>query len=424
MSPSNGRLAGRVLVCLLVLADPVVAQVPVPLAQARLGNVLEAIRADSAWTLAQQISICEIPAPPFKEAARAQEFRRRLESFGFRDVRIDSVGNVIAERPGRRDLPGVMLAGHLDTVFPEGTDVTVKREGARFRGPGISDDCRGLAVVLTVARAFQRAGVATNRTLYFVGDVGEEGAGNLRGVRHLFEHELRGKVGYFVSVDDADLHLVSRAVGSNRYTVSYKGPGGHSYGEFGRVNPIHALGRAVAAIADIQVPESPRTTFNVGTVTGGTSVNAIPFEASAQVDLRSESAAALRALDTRVRSILDSALAAENARWGAGRGDKARLTLQIDTIGMRAANDAQTERSPIVAAAMAAGRALGFTPSPNASSTDANLPMSMGIPAITIGAGGHSGDSHALTEWYEESSTSTQGPRWAALLVAALGEVR
>lgn len=417
-------LAARLLVGLIVLSAPVAAQVPVPVAQARLGAVLEAIRADSAWTLAQQISICEIPAPPFKEGMRAQEFRRRLESFGLRDVRIDAVGNVIAERRGRAAGPGVMLAGHLDTVFPEGTDVTVKRAGARLVAPGIADDCRGLAVVLTVARAFQRADVATARTLYFVGNVGEEGAGNLRGVRHLFEYELKGRIGYFVSADAADLELVGRAVGSHRYRVSYKGPGGHSYGEFGRVNPIHALGRAIAAIADLRVPESPKTTFNVGTVTGGTSVNSIPFEASAQVDLRSESAAALRDLDARVRAILDSALAAENTRWGAGRGDKARLTLQIDTIGVRGANDAQTERSPIVAAAIAAGRALGFTPSPIASSTDANLPMSMGIPAVTIGFGGRSGDAHALSEWYEESATSTLGPRWAALLVGALAEVR
>ena len=424
MTLSRRTLAVPLGGALFLLSAPATAQVPVATAHTRLGGVLEAIRADSAWTLAQQISICEIPAPPFREQARAEEFRRRLESFGLRNVRIDDVGNVIAERPGSEQRPGVMLAGHLDTVFPEGTDVKVKRTGARLAGPGIADDCRGLAVVLTVARAFQRANVATTSPVYFVGDVGEEGAGNLRGVRHLFEHELRGRIGYFISSDAPDLELVSRAVGSVRYKVSYQGPGGHSYDDFGRVNPIHALGRAIAAISNLRVPDSPRTTFNVGTVTGGTGVNSIPVEASAQVDLRSESAAALHDLDRRVRSILDSALVAENARSGAGRGAKVLLRMRIDTIGMRSANDAQTERSEIVATAIAAGRALGFTPSPHASSTDANLPMSMGIPAVTIGFGGRSGDAHSPTEWYEESSTSTLGPRWTALLVGALAAVK
>jgi tripeptide aminopeptidase len=416
----NARLAAG----LLLLSAPAAAQLPVPVARTRVQAVLDAVRADSAFTLAQQISICEIPAPPFKEQARALEFRRRLESFGIRDVRIDSVGNVIATRPGTGSSPSVMLAGHLDTVFPEGTDVKVKRSGARYSAPGIADDCRGLAIVLTVARAFQRANVATNGTVYFVGDVGEEGAGNLRGVRHLFERELKGKVDHFISVDVEGLGLVSQSVGSNRYKVTFKGPGGHSYEAFGIVNPIHALGRAIAAIADVRVPTTPKTTFNVGTVTGGTVVNAIPFEASAQVDLRSESPDALQALDTKVRSILDSALAAENARWGAGAGGKPKLTLQIDTIGLRPANSAQTDRSPIVATAIAAGRALGFTPVPHASSTDANLPMSLGIPAITIGIGGRSGDSHALTEWYEESPSSTKALEWAVLLVASLAGVR
>jgi tripeptide aminopeptidase len=418
----NARLAAG----LLLLAAPAAAQVPVPVpvAQARMRTVLEAVRADSAFTLEQQVSICEIPAPPFKEGPRAIEFRRRLESFGLRDVRIDSVGNVIATRPGRGTGPSVMLAGHLDTVFPEGTDVTVKRTGSRLSAPGIADDCRGLAVVLTVARAFQRANVATNGTVYFVGDVGEEGAGNLRGVRHLFERELKGKVDHFISVDVDDLGLVTRAVGSNRYRIVFKGPGGHSYGAFGTVNPIHALGRAIAAIADLRVPATPRTTFSVGTVTGGTSVNSIPFEASAEIDLRSESADALRELDGKVRSILDSALAAENARWGAGSGGRERLTLRLDTIGLRPANGTQTERSAIVAAAIASGRALGFTPEPHASSTDANLPMSLGIPAIAIGFGGRSGDAHALTEWYEPSPTSVVGVQWAALLVASLAGVR
>jgi tripeptide aminopeptidase len=416
----NARIAAG----LLLLASSAAAQSPIPATHARVRAAMDAARADSAWTLEQQISICEIPAPPFKERDRALEFRRRLESIGLRDVRIDSVGNVIAERAGTGKGPSVMLAGHLDTVFPEGTDVKVKRSGDRLSGPGISDDCRGLAVVLTVARAFQAANITTEGTVYFVGDVGEEGAGNLRGVRHLFEHELRGKVDNFISVDEGGLGLVGTAVGSNRYRFTFAGPGGHSYGAFGTVNPIHALGRAVAAVADVRVPEKPHTTFSVGIVSGGTSVNAIPSEASAQVDMRSESAAALRTLDSTVTSSFRAALAAENARWGGGKDGKAELRLRIDTIGIRPANAAQSEGSAIVATAIASARALGFTPSQHASSTDANLPMSMGIPAITIGFGGRSGDAHALTEWYEESATSTTGPRWAVLLVAALARVR
>jgi acetylornithine deacetylase/succinyl-diaminopimelate desuccinylase-like protein len=417
-------MRARLVAVLLVLAVPCAAQVSVPATHARVRAAMERVRADSAWTLDQQISICEIPAPPFKEGERALEFRRRLEATGLRNARIDSVGNVIAERPGSGTGPSVMLAGHLDTVFPEGTDVKVKRAGARLSGPGISDDCRGLAVVLTVARAFQRANVVTEGTVYFVGDVGEEGAGNLRGVRHLLERELKGKVDNFISVDEGGLGLVGAAVGSNRYKFTFTGPGGHSYGAFGIVNPIHALGRAIAAIADVRVPPIPRTTFSVGIVSGGTSVNAIPSEASAQVDLRSESAAALHRLDSTVTRIFRAALAAENARWGAGRNGTPVLALRIDTIGLRPANLGQTERSPIVATAIAAGRALGFTPTPHASSTDANLPMSMGIAAITIDGGGNGGDAHALTEWYDDTDKGWLGPQWALLLITALAGVK
>ena len=412
------------LLACVIVAAPIGAQVSTPVTSARVRSAVDAVKTDNAWTVDQQVSICEIPAPPFKETARGLEYKRRLEALGLRNVRIDAVGNVIAERPGTGSGPTVVIAGHLDTVFPEGTDVKVKREGTRLTAPGIGDDCRGLAVVLSVARAFQNAGVETMGTVYFIGNVGEEGPGNLRGVRHLFAQELKGKVDYFISVDGTGLDITSRGVGSNRYKVTYKGPGGHSYGAFGRVNPIHALGRAIADIADVQVPSSPKTTFSVGTITGGTSVNSIAFEASAEIDMRSESMEALRTLDTKVQRILRKALAAENARWKAGTGGKAMLTLQIDTIGLRPANGTQTQLSPIVAAALAAGKALGFAPKLVASSSDANLPMSLGIPAITIDGGGRGGDAHALTEWYDDTATGWRGPQWAILLVAALAGVR
>ncbi|MGH7468529.1 MAG: M20/M25/M40 family metallo-hydrolase [Longimicrobiales bacterium] len=407
----------------LGLVAPLPAQMRIPNDDARVRTALETIKADNAWTLEQQQSICEIPAPPFKEERRAAEYKRRLEAIGLRNVRIDSIGNVIAERAGRGSGPSVVIAGHLDTVFPEETNVAVKRAGTRMSGPGIGDDCRGLAVVLAVARAFEKSGVQTNGTIYFIGNVGEEGPGNLRGVKHLFASELKGKIDYFISVDGTGLDVTSRAVGSNRYRVTYKGPGGHSYGAFGIPNPIHALGRAMSGIADLQVPSSPRTTFNVGIIEGGTSVNSIAFEAAMEIDMRSESPQSLGVVDAQVMRILQDALTAENARWPGERATRAKLTVQIDTIGIRPANSAQTETSPIVATAFAAANTLGFPTSAGASSTDSNWPMSLGIPAITIDGGGRGEGAHSLTESYDDGPNGWLGPQWAALIVAALAGV-
>ena len=397
---------------------------PAPAVPASHGAVREALRvlrADNAWTLDQQASICEVPAPPFKEAARAAEYRRRLEALGLRNVRIDAEGNVIAERPGSGGGGTVVVSAHLDTVFPEGTDVKVQRSGTRMTGPGIGDDCRGLATLLAVARAYDRAKVATRGPVLFVGTVGEEGAGNLRGVRHLFAKEFAGRtVDYFISVDGTGLAVTSRAVGSHRYRVTYAGPGGHSYGAFGMPNPVHALGRAIAKIADLQVPSSPRTTFSVGIVQGGTSVNAIAGEASMDVDLRSESAASLDSVDAALRRALDAALAEERARWP---GSTAALTLKVDTIGIRPAGS-QPDDAPIVRAAVAAGRSLGFTAPTVASSTDANVPMSLGIPSITMDAGGDGQGAHSLEERYDDGAQGWLGPQWVALVVATLAGVR
>jgi tripeptide aminopeptidase len=367
--------------------------------------------------------LTQIPSPPFKESKRGAEYKKRLEALGLKNVRIDSVGDVIAERPGVGNGPTVMISGHLDTVFPEGTDVTVKHDGDKLRAPGIGDDDRGLAVVLAIARAFEKSGVQTNGTVYFVGNVGEEGPGNLRGMRHLFGKELKGKVNYFISVDDSGLGIASRAVGSNRYRVTYKGPGGHSYGAFGIPNPIHALGRAIAGISDIQVPTTPKTTFNVGVISGGTSVNSIAAEASMEVDMRSEDAASLAAVNTKIQKILHDALAAENARWTGPRAATAKLSLVIDTIGIRPTG-AQSDAAPIIQTALAAAKALGFTSSTSASSTDANWPISLGIPAMRIGGGGSAEGAHSLGEWYQDGSTGYVGVQWAALIVAALAGVK
>jgi acetylornithine deacetylase/succinyl-diaminopimelate desuccinylase-like protein len=397
------------------------AQVPtVPVESPHVRAALDSIQRWQGWTLAQQVQLTEIEAPPFAEEQRAQEFRRRLVALGFENVRIDTEGNVIAERPGSAAGPVVVISGHLDTVFPAGTDVRVRREGNRLEAPGIGDDGRGLAVVLTVARAFQQLRIPTTGTVLFVGTVGEEGQGDLRGMRHLFGRELAGRVDYFISVDGTGADVVTAAVGSNRYKMTFVGPGGHSYGAFGMPNPAHALGRAVSAIADLQVPTDPKTTFSVSVLSGGTSVNSIPAEVAFEIDMRSEQPAALAELDARVMRAIHAAVDAEKARWPRSRVD---LSVRIDTIGIRPAGS-QALTSPIVQVALAAGRALGLDPETNASSTDANLPMSLGIPAITIDGGGRGGASHAPEEWYEETPDAYKGPQWAALIVAALVGVR
>jgi len=402
----------------LLIASGLAAQPQVPAGDARVRQALEHLRATEPQTIEEQIAICQIEAPPFKETRRGEDYRRRLEALGLRNVRIDSVGNVIAERPGEPGGPVIVISGHMDTVFPEGTDVSVRRDGTRLHGPGIGDDCRGLAVVLAVARALEQAQVQTRGTLLFVGTVGEEGAGNLRGMRHLFGRELAGRVDYFISVDGTGLGLTKDAVGSHRYTVTYRGPGGHSYGDFGAPNPVHALGRAIAKLSDFQVPRDPRVTFSVGIVEGGTSVNSIAMSAGMQVDMRSVDATALDSLDARFQAAIRQALEEENARWS--RGD--RMTMEVDTIGIRPAGT-QPDDAPIVAAARAAGQALGFQVPAGASSTDANIPIALGIPAATIDGGGRGGGAHALGEWFD-TTDSHLGTQWALLFVLTLAGVR
>ena len=328
---------------------------------------------------------------------------------------------MIAERRGTGTGPTVMIAGHLDTVFPEETDVKVKREGTVMRGPGIGDDCRGLAVVLAVARAFQMEKVETTGTVIFVGNVGEEGPGNLRGVRHLFAREYKGKIDYFISVDGAGLGVTSRAVGSNRYRVTYKGPGGHSYGAFGMPSPIHALGRAIASISDIQVPTTPKATFNVGIIEGGTSVNTISPSGSMDVDLRSESPKALADLDAKFQAAIRGALAAENARWPSSR---VRISLRARHDRHPAGRRAAGRRAHRARGARRRRRRSDSTRRTTASSTDANLPMSLGIPAITLDGGGEGQGAHATTESYDDGDRGWLGPQWAALVVATLAQAR
>ena len=292
----------NLLIALLVLTPLALAQAPDTAAQLSAAQLskdpaveaaLAAARKNEANTLNDQASICEIPAPPFKETLRGLELKRRFESLGLKNVFIDKVGNVIGTRPGKAARPNLVMAAPLDTVFPEGTSVKVTREGGMMKGPGIGDDCRGLAVLLSIVRSLDEGKVVTPGTITFVANVGEEGLGDLRGAKNLFYDSLKDKIDRFVSIDGTGLGIAHIGVGSFRYRVTFQGPGGHSYGAFGMANPAHALGRAIAKISDFEVPTNPKTTFNVGRIGGGTSVNAIPYEAWMEVDMRSANVAAL-----------------------------------------------------------------------------------------------------------------------------------
>ena len=374
---------------------------------------LEAAQRNEPQILEEQVRLCEIPAPPFKEQARAEALRKTFEELGLKNVRIDAEGNVLGERPGMAERPHLVFSAHLDTVFPEGTDVRVRREGTLFRAPGIGDDCRGLAVMLGVIRALEDAGVQTPGSITFAGTMGEEGLGDLRGVRRLFNETLKGRVDRFVSVDGTGWGITHIAVGSYRYKLTFKGPGGHSYGAFGLVNPIHALGRAIAAIADFQVPTQPKTTFNVGRIGGGTSVNSIAFEAWMEVDMRSSDPASLKSVDANLHKAIDRALEAEHARWSEGR-----LTVDRTLVGERPAGRTAVD-SPIVQAAVSVTRAVGGPVSLDEGSTDSNIPMSLGIPGITVDGGGRGSGAHSLGETFD-STDSWKGTQRAVLLAIAL----
>ncbi|RPJ84427.1 MAG: M20/M25/M40 family metallo-hydrolase [Acidobacteria bacterium] len=378
-----------------------------------LKAALASIPAAEPALLDEQAELTAIPAPPFKEEKRAEYFRRKFQEIGLKAVRIDKAGNVIGERPGASPRPRLVLAAHLDTVFPEGTDVTVRRDGAAMQAPGIADDGRGLAVLLGVARALDRGKVRTPGTITFVANVGEEGLGDLRGVKQLFNETLKGQVDAFVSIDGTGHGITNVAVGSHRYRVTFRGPGGHSFGAFGLVNPVHAAGRAVAGIADLQVPATPKVTFNVGRIGGGTSVNSIAHEAWFEIDLRSSDAAALSSIDASFHATVDRAVREENERWSSGR-----VEATVELVGDRPAGRT-AEQSPIVQTAVAVNRALGLPVSLAEGSTDSNIPISLGIPAITVGGGGSGSGAHSMAERFD-STESWKGTQRVTALVFAL----
>jgi tripeptide aminopeptidase len=384
------------------------------LASSSVKSALAAIEADDERTLRDQIELTEIPAPPFKEAVKAAEFLKRVRALGFADSKIDSEGNVIAVRKGAGNGPTLVVSAHLDTVFPEGTDVKVKKQGERYYAPGIYDDNRGLAALLAVMRAMQGAQIKTLGDIWFVATVGEEELGDLRGVKALFRDNKN--IDGFISLDGLSIdRVVNAATGSRRFKIAYVGPGGHSFSAFGMPSATHAMGRAIAKMADVQTPSNPKTTFTVGTVKGGTSVNSIAADAEIGLDMRSNNAAELAKLEATMLAIARAAADEENARWKLPD----RVKAEIKLVGDRPAG-AQANDSVITQVGVRSAQFLGIKDfSLAASSTDSNTPIALGIPAVTLGGGGIGGGAHSPGEWYSPLK-AWLGPQNTLLATLAL----
>ena len=367
----------------------------------------------------EQIRICSIPAPPFGEGERAEYLAEKFSALGLTDVEVGEEGNCLGLIKGTSRSPLLVVSAHLDTVFAAGTDFTVVRSGNRLLAPGIADDGCGLAALIALARAIQTEKIRPEGSILFVGTVGEEGEGNLRGVRHLLTRgHWASKVEAFLSFDGPGVdRITNRALGSRRYRVEIAGPGGHSWGDFGLPNPVHALGRAVAKLAGYPLPREPRTTFNVGRIEGGTSVNAIAEKAAMDVDLRSGADAELRRLDSFFRRAVKQAADEENATRRPG---DPLLEVKVDLIGERPSGETPAD-SPLVELALEATRILGVEPRLDQSSTDSNFPISLGIPAITLGAGGTSGSSHTLAEWFDPTDRDLGLKRALLVVLGVVG---
>lgn len=389
----------------------------------RLKQALAAIDRDHDRLISEIIALTEIPAPPFKEEARAAAYLEMLRMAGLTSVERDAEGNVMGLRKGTAGGPLLAVAAHLDTVFPEGTPVKVTREGTRLSAPGIGDDTRALAVLLAIVRAAEAAGLQTRSDILFIGNVGEEGPGDLRGMKYLFtKGPYKDRIGTFISIDGAGggSDITHGGVGSKRYRVAFKGPGGHSYGAFGIVNPAYALGGALQRFARLEVPATPKTTYSVGVVGGGTSVNSIPFESWMEIDMRSESRDALARLERDFLALVQESVDVENATRSTTQG---RVTVELKLIGDRPSGETPRS-SPLVQTAASVVRAMGMQPTFGFSSTDSNIPISLGIPAITIDSGGLGGRAHALDEWIDvEKSSSVRGIQSALVLILTLAGI-
>jgi acetylornithine deacetylase/succinyl-diaminopimelate desuccinylase-like protein len=377
-------------------------------------RALRFIEQQNGVARSELIALTEIPAPPVTETVRANAFADLLRAAGADSVSIDSIGNVVAVRTGTARARAVALAGHLDTVFPEGTDVTVRERGDTLFAPGIGDDTRGLIVILHVLRALNEANIRTEDDLLFIGTVGEEGLGDLRGVKYLFREGAR-PIDAFIAIDGGSYDgITNEALGSRRYRVTFSGPGGHSWGAFGTGNPVHALGRAIMmfdTVAARFTAHGERTSYSVGRIGGGTSVNSIPFEAWAEVDMRSQSQSRLLAIDSIFRTTMQQALVGQNATIRTGEP----LTVSVDLVGDRPSGST-APGTPLLDRASAVTLWTGIQPQLGTSSTDSNTPISLGIPAITIGRGGVGGQTHAPGEWWLDRESYRAVQR--ALLIA------
>jgi tripeptide aminopeptidase len=406
----------------LLLVTPAFAQTPAMdaslqalLANPKVVKTLDDLKADDARALEEQKRITEIPAPPFKEKVRAEYYLKRMQELGFKDASIDAEGNVIALRKGTGGgRPKLVVSAHLDTVFPEEVDVTVKEKDGVINAPGIGDDSRGLAALLSLFKAMNENGISTVGDLLVVGTVGEEELGNLRGVKALFRDHK--DIDGFISIDGLGIsRVVNQSTGSHRYEMIFTGPGGHSFQEFGLPSAIHAMGRAIAKISELQTPAEPRTTFTVGTVRGGTSVNAIAAEARMAVDMRSNSTEELLKLEEKLLALVKQAVVEENARWNSDK-----ISVEIKLIGDRPAGIVEMD-SPIVQATQRAVSTIARGPKVTfaGSSTDSNIAMSLGIPAVTVGGGGEGGNWHSRNEWYKPTD-AWMGPQSALITVLML----
>lgn len=406
------KTAARVVLASILLCSAAHAQTPDVqrlLNNAKFQAAEDFIDKDHDRIVSETIQITEIEAPPFKEEKRARAYLEMLRQSSLMNVEMDAEGNVMGIRKGTRGGPLIAIAAHLDTVFPEGTNVKVKRMGTRLSAPGVGDDSRALAVLLAMIRAMDAAKIQTASDILFVGNVGEEGPGDLRGMKYLFQKgPYKDKIKMFISIDGsgAGNDIVNGALGSKRYKVTFKGPGGHSYGAFGLVNPAFALGNAIDKFSKIQVPTRPRTTFNVGVIGGGTSVNSIPYESWMEVDIRSESREELNKAAETLLGLMHEAADEENKARSTGQG---RIELDIKLIGDRPSGEIPVS-APIVQTATAVVRAFGMNPFYSMSSTDSNIPISMGIPGITLDSGGRGGRAHALDEWIDvDKAASVKG---------------
>jgi tripeptide aminopeptidase len=384
---------------------------------AQVRVALEWFAHNLTWINDQQARLTEIPAPPFQEAQRAAASKVLLASSGL-EVKIDETGNVIGELRGANEKEIVVLSAHLDTVFPPGTDVKVRREADRMIAPGISDNGTGLAALVAVARALHEAGIKPQRTILFVANVGEEGEGNLRGMRALIEaYETKLKAVLVLDGSGTD-HVTTKALASRRLEAIITGPGGHSWSDFGMPNPINALVRGSVRFINTKVPATPRTTFNLGQIEGGTSVNSIPHEARLKIDIRSESEDELTKLSAALRDCISAGVRDEME--SARDRSKGKLEWKVELLGSRPGGELPAN-SPLLAALRAADDYLGNQSRVERSSTDANAPLSTGIDAISIGAGGNGSGAHTLQEWYEPAGRELGLKRALLTLLGASG---